>query len=74
MCASEVAGRHATAIWTSTADFSAQTFKHVLVPVWVLAYNYGASSYQVIVNGYTGTMAGKHPYSWINRARDPRWR
>lgn len=43
--------------------FSGQTFKHVLVPVWLLSYNYGAKAFQVIVNGYTGRMAGKYPYS-----------
>jgi hypothetical protein len=45
------------------ADFSGQTFKHVLVPVWVLAYTYGARSFQVLVNGYTGEIAGDHPWS-----------
>jgi hypothetical protein len=43
--------------------FSAQTFKHVLVPIWLLTYNYGARAFQVIVNGYTGKIAGKYPYS-----------
>jgi hypothetical protein len=47
------------------ADFSAQTFKHILVPLWIVAYNYGAAAYQVVVNGYTGAMAGKYPLSWI---------
>jgi ribosomal protein S27E len=47
------------------STYSAQTFKHVLVPVWVLAYTYGPKSYQVVVNGYTGSIAGKHPLSWI---------
>ena len=44
-------------------SFSGRTFKHVLVPVWLLQYDYGAKAYQVIVNGYTGTIAGQHPYS-----------
>lgn len=43
--------------------YSAQTFKHVLVPIWLLTYNYGRTAYQVLVNGYTGKIAGKHPYS-----------
>ena len=43
--------------------FSGRTFKHVLVPVWLLTYDYGAKAYQVIVNGYTGTIAGKYPVS-----------
>ena len=50
------------------ADYAGQTFKHILVPVWVLAYNYGAKSYQVVVNGYTGAIAGKHPLSWVKIA------
>jgi hypothetical protein len=43
--------------------FSGRTFKHVLVPVWLLSYNYGARAFQVIVNGYTGKIAGKYPIS-----------
>jgi hypothetical protein len=44
-------------------DYSQRTFKHVLVPVWVLSYTYGARAFQVIVNGYTGTIAGRYPKS-----------
>lgn len=44
--------------------FSGRTFKHVLVPIWLLTYNYGAKVFQVIVNGYTGRIAGKYPISW----------
>ena len=43
--------------------FSGRTFKHVLVPVWLLSYTYGARAFQVIVNGYSGRMAGKYPIS-----------
>ena len=50
------------------ADYSAQTFKHILVPVWLLAYNYGARTFQVLVNGYTGRIAGEQPYSWVKIA------
>jgi hypothetical protein len=44
-------------------EYSSRTFKHVLVPVWLLSYNYGARAFQVIVNGYTGRIAGRYPYS-----------
>jgi len=47
------------------ADYSGQTFKHVLVPVWLLSYGYGRRSFQVVVNGSTGSIAGDRPYSWI---------
>ena len=33
------------------------------MPIWLLSYNYGAKAYQVIVNGYTGQIAGNRPYS-----------
>ena len=35
-----------------------QTLKHLPVTVWNLGYRYRARSYQVLVNGYTGTMTG----------------
>jgi hypothetical protein len=43
--------------------FSSRTFKHVLVPIWLLVYMFGSKSYQVVVNGYTGRIAGRYPYS-----------
>jgi hypothetical protein len=43
--------------------FSGQTFKHVLVPIWMLSYTYGRKAYQVVVNGYSGKMGGEYPKS-----------
>ena len=37
------------------ATFTDQTFKHILAPVWLMTYVYHAKSYQVVVNGVTGT-------------------
>jgi hypothetical protein len=47
------------------ATWRGRTFKHVLVPVWLVNYTYGARTYQVVANGYTGVIAGEQPYSWI---------
>jgi Zn finger protein HypA/HybF involved in hydrogenase expression len=47
------------------SHYSGQTFKHVLLPVWLLTYTYGTRSYQVAVNGYTGKIHGEHPISWV---------
>jgi len=44
--------------------YSDRTFKHVLVPIWLLSYTYGAKIYQVIVNGYSGQIAGDYPKSF----------
>jgi hypothetical protein len=43
--------------------YAGQTFKHVLVPVWLLTYVYSGKPWQVVVNGYTGSMAGDYPKS-----------
>lgn len=47
------------------ATYSKQTFKHVLLPVWLLTYSFGRASYQVVVNGATGAVAGDRPWSWV---------
>ncbi len=45
------------------ADYSAQTFKHILAPVWFLSYNYGARAFQCVMNGVTGAIRGEYPKS-----------
>ena len=47
------------------ADYSGQTFKHVLLPIWLLNYQYGGTTYRIAANGVTGTLAGKYPKSWV---------
>jgi hypothetical protein len=45
--------------------YSALTYKHLLLPVWMLAYRFQEESYQVIVNACTGEVQGERPYSWV---------
>jgi hypothetical protein len=63
MCAAEIPGDTYRNLRIQPT-FSGQTFKHVLVPVWLLTYNFGAKAYQVVVNGVTGRMAGDYPKSF----------
>src|SRR5713226_9304131 len=63
MCAAEVPGDTHRNLQVDT-DYSGQTFKHVLVPLWLLTYDYGSRHFQVVINGYTGAIAGKYPKSW----------
>lgn len=44
-------------------DFSDETFKHILLPVWTAAYKYNGKSYRFIVNGQSGRVQGERPYS-----------
>lgn len=41
------------------------TYKYVLVPIYLLNYNYSKSNYKVYVNGNTGKVVGKTPLSWL---------
>ncbi|HEY5862928.1 MAG TPA: zinc ribbon domain-containing protein [Casimicrobiaceae bacterium] len=45
------------------SDYSRQTFKHILAPVWLLTYSYGPRSFQCAMNGVTGVIAGEYPKS-----------
>ncbi|MDP3850230.1 MAG: zinc ribbon domain-containing protein [Luteolibacter sp.] len=64
LCAREVPGDTHRNLQVSPV-YQGRTFKYVLVPVWLATYTYGVRSFQAVVNGYTGKMAGEHPYSWI---------
>jgi DNA-directed RNA polymerase subunit RPC12/RpoP len=64
LCASQVPGDTHRNLQVRT-QYSRQTFKHILAPIWLLSYTYGPRSFQVVANGYTGTMAGEYPKSWI---------
>ena len=44
-------------------DYSHQTFKHTLAPVWLLSYTYGARRFQCLMNGVTGAVRGEYPKS-----------
>ncbi|MCA1585878.1 MAG: zinc ribbon domain-containing protein [Acidobacteria bacterium] len=63
-CASDVPGDTYRNLQVN-ATFSDETFKHVLLPLWLLSYTYGRNAFQVVVNGVTGTIAGERPWSWI---------
>jgi hypothetical protein len=45
--------------------YEAVTYKHLLLPVWMLAYRFRDKSYQVVINAGTGEVQGDRPYSWI---------
>lgn len=64
MCISQIPGDTYRGLQVES-HYSAQTFKHVLLPVWILSYVYGTRSYQVAVNGCTGKIGGKYPLSWV---------
>ena len=48
---------------TIDTDYEAETFKHILLPVWMAAYKYSGKSYRFLVNGQTGEVQGERPWS-----------
>lgn len=44
-------------------SWSEETFKHILLPVWMAAYKYNGKSYRFLVNGQTGEVQGERPWS-----------
>jgi hypothetical protein len=63
LCGGQVPGDTYRDLSVRTA-YAARTFKHILVPVWLVTYTFGAKHFQLLVNGYTGTAAGDRPISW----------
>ncbi|MDT5156060.1 MAG: hypothetical protein QOH51_417 [Acidobacteriota bacterium] len=47
----------------STA-YSAITFKHLLLPIYVGAYRFRERVFQLVINGRTGEVQGERPYSF----------
>lgn len=45
-------------------QLSEETFKHILLPVYVSAYRYNGKEYNFFVNGENGQISGTRPYSF----------
>ena len=49
-------------------DFTGETFRLALLPVWLGAYHYGGKVFQVLINGQTGKVAGDKPVDQVKVA------
>ncbi|MGA3187780.1 MAG: hypothetical protein ABSF22_11790 [Bryobacteraceae bacterium] len=47
-------------VQTATSN---ETFRHLLLPVWIGAYRFQGKVFQVVVNARTGEVQGERPYS-----------
>lgn len=45
-------------------QYANQTFKHLILPLWICAYQYNGKTYQFLINGQTGSIDGKRPVSF----------
>jgi hypothetical protein len=62
MCAREVPGDTYRNLRIHP-DYSRKTFKHILCPVWLVAYQYRGKTYQGALNGVTGKIHAHFPRS-----------
>jgi DNA-directed RNA polymerase subunit RPC12/RpoP len=46
------------------ADFEDETWRYILLPVYAAAYRFEGETYQVLVNGQNGIVAGQKPIAW----------
>lgn len=44
------------------------TYKHLLLPIWLLTVMFAGTAYQVFINGITGEVQGQRPYSKVKIA------
>ena len=44
-------------------NHSDERFKHVLLPIWMAAYQYRGKTYRFVINGQTGKVQGERPWS-----------
>lgn len=57
-------GGHQQRILTLHTTHSDVTFKHILLPIWISAFNYRGKIYRFMINGRTGEVQGERPYSF----------
>lgn len=50
-------------IHSVNTDYNNITFKHILLPLWISAYQYNNKIYRFIINARTGEVQGERPYS-----------
>jgi Zn finger protein HypA/HybF involved in hydrogenase expression len=46
------------------ADFKNETWRYILLPVYLASYCYAEKVYQVMINGQTGAICGQKPVAW----------
>jgi hypothetical protein len=50
--------------FSAQLDYADETWRYILAPLYIAAYQHGRKTYQVVVNGQTGAVAGQRPVDW----------
>ena len=50
--------------FSMTAEFENETWRYILLPIYLASYRFNEKVYQVMVNGQTGKITGQKPVAW----------
>lgn len=64
MCSAQLGGDTQRFLNITSNKFN-QTFKHIILPVWICSYTYKNKTYHFTINGQTGKVYGNKPLSWV---------
>jgi len=67
MCSAQLGGDTQRNLHVKSAK-SNQTFKHIILPVWICSYVYQGKVFHFTINGQTGKVNGKKPISYVKIA------
>ncbi len=62
-CYQDIGSPHVRS-FSMSADFKNESWRYILLPVYLAAYRSGEETFQVLVNGQTGEVAGQKPVAW----------
>ncbi|MBM4460424.1 MAG: hypothetical protein FJ011_22130 [Chloroflexi bacterium] len=51
--------------FTLNVDFADEEWRYLLLPFYLAAYEHGGKTYQVVINGQSGGIAGQRPADWL---------
>lgn len=66
-CSGDVPGDTQRGLNVATR-LSETTFKHILLPLFIASYRYNGEVFRFVVNGQTGEISGRAPWSWVKIA------
>ncbi len=62
LCEIQIGGDEQRGVVIQTEKYL-KTFKHIILPLWISSYQYQNKIYHFTINGQTGRVGGKKPYS-----------
>jgi DNA-directed RNA polymerase subunit RPC12/RpoP len=62
-CYSDTSSSHVRS-FSMKADFADESWRYILLPVFIAAYRFGDKTFQIMVNGQSGSVAGQKPVAW----------